>query len=60
MIVHAFLKESTDGEHQIVSVWQTIALTACGFVVLGAGLYPEPLLKLAEYSLFLPFGPLGH
>jgi NADH-quinone oxidoreductase subunit N len=60
VIVHAFLKESTDGEHQIVTVWQTIALTACGFVVLGAGLYPEPLLKLAEYSLFLPFGPLGH
>jgi len=60
IIVHAFLKESTDGEPQVVTVWQTIALTVCGFVVLGAGIYPEPLLKLAEYSLFLPFGPLGH
>jgi NADH-quinone oxidoreductase subunit N len=59
IIVHAFLKDSTDSEPQIVTVWQTIALTICGFVVLGAGLYPEPLLKLAEYSLFLPFGPLG-
>lgn len=60
IIVHAFLKDSTDSEPQVVTVWQTIALTICGFVVLGAGLYPEPLLKLAEYSLFLPFGPLGH
>ena len=59
IIVHAFLKESTDAEPQVVTVWQTIALTICGFVVLGAGIYPEPLLKLAEYSLFLPFGPLG-
>jgi NADH-quinone oxidoreductase subunit N len=59
IIVHAFLKDSNDSEPQIVTVWQTIALTICGFVVLGAGLYPEPLLKLAEYSLFLPFGPLG-
>jgi NADH-quinone oxidoreductase subunit N len=60
IIVHAFLKEGADGEPQVVTVWQTIALTVCGFVVLGAGIYPEPLLKLAEYSLFLPFGPLGH
>jgi NADH-quinone oxidoreductase subunit N len=59
VIVHAFLKESNDAEPQVVTVWQTIALTICGFVVLGAGIYPEPLLKLAEYSLFLPFGPLG-
>jgi NADH-quinone oxidoreductase subunit N len=59
VIVPAFLKESNDAEPQVVTVWQTIALTICGFVVLGAGIYPEPLLKLAEYSLFLPFGPLG-
>jgi NADH-quinone oxidoreductase subunit N len=59
VIVHAFLKESTDAESQIVTVWQTVALTVCGFVVLGFGVYPEPLIKLAHYSLFLPFGPLG-
>jgi NADH-quinone oxidoreductase subunit N len=59
VIVHAFLKESDDGEKQIVTVWQTVALTVCGFMVLGFGLYPEPVLKLAQYSLFLPFGPLG-
>src|ERR1700733_5214637 len=60
IIVHAFLKDSNDSEPQVVTVWQTVALTVCGFVVLGAGIFPEPLLKLAEYSLFLPFGPLGH
>jgi NADH-quinone oxidoreductase subunit N len=59
VIVHTFLKESSDGEKQLVTVWQTVALTVCGFVVLGFGLYPEPVLRLAQYSLFLPFGPLG-
>jgi len=59
VIVHTFLKESTDAEKQLVTVWQTVALTVCGFVVLGFGLYPEPVLRLAQYSLFLPFGTLG-
>lgn len=59
VIVHAFLKESSDTVKVDVSAWQTIALTVCGFVVLGAGIYPEPFIRLATYSLFLPFGPLG-
>jgi NADH-quinone oxidoreductase subunit N len=59
IIVHAFLKESSDAVKVDVSAWQTIALTVCGFVVLAAGIYPEPFIRLATYSLFLPFGPLG-
>jgi len=29
------------------------------FVTLVAGIYPEPFVRLANYSLFLPFGPLS-
>lgn len=60
IIVHAFLTESTDTVKIDVTALQTIALTVCGFIVLGAGIYPEPFIRLATYSLFLPFGPLGH
>jgi NADH-quinone oxidoreductase subunit N len=59
IIVHAFLKDSTDPVKPALNVWQTIALSVSGFVVLAAGIYPEPFIKLANYSVFLPFGPLG-
>jgi NADH-quinone oxidoreductase subunit N len=59
VVVHAFLKESTDPVKVTLNPWQTLALTVSGFVVLAAGIYPEPFIKLANYSLFLPFGPLG-
>jgi NADH-quinone oxidoreductase subunit N len=59
VVVHAFLKESTDSVKPVLNPWQTLALTVCGFAVLAAGIYPEPFIRLANYSLFLPFGPLG-
>jgi NADH-quinone oxidoreductase subunit N len=60
IIVHAFLKDSSDPVKPVLNPWQTLALTVSGFVVLAAGIYPEPFIRLANYSLFLPFGPLGH
>lgn len=60
VIVHAYLREGTDPVPVVVTSWQTVVLTICGFVVLGAGIYPEPFIRLATYSVFLPFGPLGH
>ncbi len=59
LIVHAFMRESTDPVRPTVSLGQAVALTVTGFVVLVAGIYPEPFVRLANYSLFLPFGPLG-
>ncbi len=59
VIVHAFLREGTDPVKIVVTTGQTVALTVCAALVLGAGIYPEPFIKLANYSLFLPFGPLG-
>jgi NADH-quinone oxidoreductase subunit N len=59
LIVHAFMRESTDPVQPTVSPGQAVALTVTGFVALAAGIYPEPFVRLANYSLFLPFGPLG-
>jgi NADH-quinone oxidoreductase subunit N len=58
VIVHAWLRPSTDATVMFVSAGQKAALGIAGFVVLLAGLYPEPFIKLASASLFLPF-PLG-
>jgi NADH-quinone oxidoreductase subunit N len=59
IIVHAWLRKSTDPIAPMISMGQTVALTIASFVVLAAGLYPEPFIRLAQYSLFLPFGPLS-
>ena len=59
LIVHAFMRESTDPVRPTVSAGQAVALTVAGFVALAAGIYPEPFVRLANYSLFMPFGPLG-
>ncbi len=59
LIVHAFMRESTDPVRPTVSAGQAVALTVAGFVALAAGIYPEPFVRLANYSLFMPFGPLA-
>jgi len=59
IIVHAFMRETTDPVRPVVSMGQAIALTVTVFVVLVAGVYPEPFVRFASQSLFLPFGPLG-
>jgi NADH-quinone oxidoreductase subunit N len=60
VVVHAWLKDSTDESRAPISMAQTVALTVLCFVTLAAGIYPEPFVKLAAYSLFIPFGPIGH
>jgi hypothetical protein len=39
---------------------QSVAFTVMCFVTLAAGIFPEPFVRMASYSLFLPFGSLGH
>jgi len=61
VVVHAWLRDSTDVSRPVFTMAQTIALTVLCFVTLVAGIYPEPFVRLANYSLFLPYGPLsGH
>jgi NADH-quinone oxidoreductase subunit N len=52
---HAWKKPSAvapplDAAALTISNGQTVALTAAVFVSLGAGLYPEPFLRLARYA----------
>jgi NADH-quinone oxidoreductase subunit N len=61
VVVHVWLRDSTDASRPVFTTAQTIALTVLCFVTLVAGIYPEPFVRLANYSLFLPYGPLsGH
>lgn len=60
MVMHAWMRESSDPVRPTVSPAQAVALSATVFVALAAGIFPEPFVRLASYSLFLPFGPLGH
>jgi len=59
IVVHAWMRESTDAVRPTASPAQAVALTVAVFVSLVAGIYPEPFVRLAGYSLFLPFGSLG-
>jgi NADH-quinone oxidoreductase subunit N len=57
IIAHMFVRESTaDALRPIISFGQAVALTAMVLVTLAAGIYPDPFLRLASYSLLLPFG----
>jgi NADH-quinone oxidoreductase subunit N len=58
IVVHAWMRETTDPVRPTVSVGQAVALAACAFIVLGAGLFPERFIRLADFTLlsqFLPF-----
>jgi NADH-quinone oxidoreductase subunit N len=55
IIVHAWLRKPTDPIAPTISVGQVVALTVTCFVVLAAGIYPEPFIRLASY----PFGLFG-
>src|SRR5271154_431176 len=48
--------EATDQRHPIISFGQWVALAAIVLVTLAAGIYPEPFLRLAKYSILTPFG----
>lgn len=56
IIVHSWLRKTTDPIAPTISMGQAVALTVTCFVVLAAGLYPEPFIRLANYSVFFPFG----
>ncbi|HXN23599.1 MAG TPA: NADH-quinone oxidoreductase subunit N [Candidatus Dormibacteraeota bacterium] len=59
IVVHAWLRDPTDKVSIAISPMQTVALTATVLVTVVAGIYPEPFIRLAQYSVFLPFGALG-
>jgi NADH-quinone oxidoreductase subunit N len=55
IVVHMWMTEVTDPVRPTISPAQWAALAVAVIVVLGAGIFPEQILKLAAYSI-LPFG----
>ena len=60
VVKHAYLKEPGDAPLPIITVGQRLAFAVMCFVTIAAGVYPEPFMRLATYSLFFPSGFSGH
>jgi NADH-quinone oxidoreductase subunit N len=59
VVAHAYLYEPGNAPSPIMTVGQKVALAALCFVTVVAGIYPEPLIRFATYSLFIPTGFSG-
>jgi NADH-quinone oxidoreductase subunit N len=60
IIVHAWLREPGSAPTVVVTLGQKVALATLGAVTVAAGIYPDPFIRLANYSLFFPTGFSGH
>jgi NADH-quinone oxidoreductase subunit N len=60
IVVHAWMEEPGNTPAPVVTFGQKVALSVLCFVTVAAGIYPEPFVRLATYSLFLPTGFSGH
>jgi len=56
MVAAMWSREATDRQAPIISLGQGVALAAMVLVTIVAGVYPEPFLRLATYSILAPFG----
>jgi NADH-quinone oxidoreductase subunit N len=59
VVAHAYLYEPGNAPSPIMTIGQKVALGVVCFVTLIAGVYPEPLIRFATYSLFFPSGFTG-
>ncbi len=59
-MVHAYLYEPGNAPSPIITIGQRVAFAVLCFVTVAAGIYPEPFVRLATYSLFFPSGFSGH
>ena len=60
IVVHAWLYEPGNAPSPILTIGQKVAFAAMCFVTVAAGVYPEPFVRLATYSLFFPSSFGGH
>jgi NADH-quinone oxidoreductase subunit N len=56
IIAAMWVRDSADATRPMISPAQAVALAAAVLITLAAGIYPEPFLHFASYSLFLPMG----
>ncbi len=54
IVMHAWLREPEKLGRATVTPGQSVALAVMCFVTLVAGIYPEPFIRMATYSLTLP------
>jgi len=60
IVVHAWMREPGSAPSPAITIGQKVALAALCGVTVVAGIYPEPFIRLANYSLFFPTGFGGH
>jgi NADH-quinone oxidoreductase subunit N len=60
IVMHAYLYEPGNAPVPLITIGQKVALTALCFVTVAAGIYPEPFVRFATYSIFFPTGFSGH
>jgi NADH-quinone oxidoreductase subunit N len=59
IVMHAWLLEPASEAKTHVTAGQSLALAVMCFVTLAAGIYPEPFIRMATYSLTLPAALFG-
>ena len=58
LVVHACMRPSSDPVRPAISIGQGLALAVAVLIVMGAGIVPEPFVRLANFTLnsqFIPF-----
>lgn len=60
IVMHAWLYEPGNAPSPIITIGQKVAFATLCFVTVAAGIYPEPFVRFATYSLFFPTGFSGH
>jgi NADH-quinone oxidoreductase subunit N len=60
IVAHAYLYEPGNAPSPVITIGQRVAFAVMCFVTVAAGIYPEPFVRLATYSLFFPSGFSGH
>jgi NADH-quinone oxidoreductase subunit N len=60
IVAHAYLYEPGSAPAPILTIGQKVAFVALSAVTVAAGIYPEPFIHFATYSLFFPMGFSGH
>jgi NADH-quinone oxidoreductase subunit N len=59
IVAHAWIRAPASGGSTHVSPGQSFALAVMCLVTLAAGVYPEPFIRMATYSLTLPSALFG-
>jgi NADH-quinone oxidoreductase subunit N len=60
IVAHAYLYEPGNAPTPKITIGQGVAFATLSFVTVVAGIYPEPFIHLATYSLFFPMRFSGH